>query len=447
MKTLKITLLASTFLLGLVASVASAETVAFTGAKIITSGPLGTINGGTLVIKDDRIIAVGANLAVPAGAKVIDASGKTITAGIVETDSSIGYVEVSSLGDDMSSQNDAISAAFDVEYGFNNRSQLIPVARLGGITRAIALPLAAGNSGGGQHEHDGAGAESHVEANLFGGLGAVADLSGSDHSLYRSKVAATVDLGANGAEAVNGSRGVTMVAFMSILEDVRYYKAHKSSYDKGEGRDLHLSLLDIDALVPVVDGRIPLVVHVNRASDIAMVLEMARKEKLKIIIQGGAEAWLVADKIAAAGVPVIIDAIENLPEDFEMTGARIDNAALLHKAGVKVIITGSDGATFRARETRYNAGNAVANGLGYEEAIRTMTINPAVAFGISSELGSLEVGKIADIVVWSGDPLEPLSQAEAVYINGEAQDLNTRARMLAKRYLNGPGEMPPAYSY
>lgn len=444
MRFLKTALLTSSLLLA--TQGAWAETLAFTGAKIITSGPAGTLDTATLVIKDNRIIAVGTNVTIPANARLINATGKTLTAGIIETDSSLGFVEVGSLGNDMSSQNDGISAAFDVQYGFNNRSQVIPVARLGGITRAIALPLAAGNSGGGQHEHDGAGAEPHVEANLFGGLGAVVDLSGADNSLYRSKVAATVDLGANGADAVKGSRGVTMVAFMQILEDVRYFKAHRATYDKGEGHDLHLSLLDIEALIPVVDGQMPLVVHVNRASDITTALEVARNEKLKIVIQGGAEAWLVADKIAAAHVPVIIDAIENLPDDFDMAGARMDNAALLQKAGVKVIITGSDGATFRARETRYNAGNAVANGLGYDEAIRAMTINPATAFGLSGELGSLEVGKLADVVVWSGDPLEPLSQAEAVYINGIEQDLNSRARMLAKRYQNGPNEMPPAYS-
>lgn len=424
---------------------ALAEPIAFTGAKIITSGKAGTIENGTLVIDNGRIVAVGPNVTIPAGAKVINASGKTITAGLIEADSPLGFVEVSSLGNDMASANDAFSASFEVQYGFDPDSELINVARIGGITRAIALPAAAGGGNGDAHAHDGAGAEPHIEANLFGGLGAVVDLSGEWGSVYRTRVAETVDLSGDGAKAVKGSRGVAYRVLQTIFDDVRHYKTNRAAYAKGEGRDLHMSLTDIDALVPVVDGKIPLVVRVERASDILNVLAFAKAQGIKVILVGASEGWKVADAIAAAKAPVILNATANLPENFEMLGARLDNAALLAKAGVKVIITGSDGASTRARETRYNAGNAAAHGLSYDEAIRAITSNPAEAFGLS-DLGSVEAGKIADIVIWSGDPLEPLTRAEAVYINGVSVPLTSRAYELRDRYKNGEGAMPHAYS-
>jgi imidazolonepropionase-like amidohydrolase len=432
------------------AAPALADTIAITGGKVITvSGAV--IEGGTVLIRDSRIAAVGKDVAVPKDAKVIDATGKTVTPGLIATDSGLGFVEVSSLGSEMGSGNAALSASFDVSYGYNRRSQLIPVARLGGLTRAIVLPETSGG-GDGSHRDDGevedytaggGGAESKTHG-LFGGLGAVIDLSGSSDTVYKSAVAEVADLGAGGAATAGGSRGSSLALFKAALADARHYAKNRAVYARGEGRDLSLSTADLEALIPVIEGRRPLVVYAESANDITKVLSLASDEKIRVIIRGAGEGWQVADKLAAANVTVVINAIEDLPEDFDMLTTRLDNAALLQKAGVHVIITGNEQSSHRAREARYNAGNAVANGLPYAEALKSLTFYPAQAFGLT-DLGSLEAGKLADVVIWSGDPLEPLSQPEKVLINGKEQDLTSRPLMLRDRYMKASA-LPPAYT-
>lgn len=429
---------------------AHSETLAITGGKVITASG-GTIDEGTVVVTDGRITAVGPDISIPAGATVIDATGKVVTPGLIATGSGLGFSEVSSLGNELGSSNGELSASFDVSYGFNPYSQLIPVARLGGLTRAIVLPVPSGKGGGadrdeGEIEDARAGDPgAHRTAGLFGGLAAVVDLSGSSDAIYRTKVAEVTDLGEGGADAAGGARGASFALFKAALADARHYAKNRAVYDRGEGRDLSLSKADLEALIPVAEGRLPLVVHAESAADITRVLRLAAEEHLRVIVEGASEGWQVADQLAAARVPVIIDAIEDLPEDFDRLTARLDNAALLRKAGVTVIITGNEGSMHRAREARYNAGNAVANGLAYDEAIRGMTLYPAAAFGLD-DLGSLSPGKRADIVVWSGDPLEPLSQPVNVLIDGKPQDLTSRALMLRDRYLTKDA-MPPAYSH
>lgn len=270
------------------------------------------------------------------------------------------------------------------------------------------------------------------------------DLSGSDNSVTMTKVAAIVDLGAAGAEAVKGSRGVTMVAFQNIINDVRHYAANRAVYDRGEGRELRLSAADLEALIPVVRGQIPLVVNVHRASDIGRVIDMAQSNGLKIIINGGGEAWLMASKLANANIPVILDTTQNLPDDFDQLATRLDSAAILSKAGVKIIITGEGSSNHRVRENRLRAGMAVANGMAYDEALKALTLYPAQAFGLKG-LGSIEAGNMADLVIWSQDPLEILSLPEMVFINGARQNLSNRATLLADRYKNGTDALNVSY--
>ena len=179
----------------------------------------------------------------------------------------------------------------------------------------------------------------------------------------------------------------------------------------------------------------PVIVKVDRASDIREVIAFAREQKIRIILDGAAEGWRVAGEIARAGVPVIVDAFANLPHSFSELGATLENAARLHAAGVKVTIKAGSGAAHRARELRYAAGTAVAHGLPWREALAAITANPAALFGVSDRIGSLAPGKEADLVIWSGDPLEPLSQPSAIFIRGVEQPLTSRPLQLRDRYL------------
>lgn len=428
-----------------------AETIAIVDARVVSLGQAGTLQSGTVVIRDGKIAAVGPNVAVPAGARVIQGKGRVVTPGFVAADSGLGAVEVGAVGDtnDLQTNSREISAAFDVSYGLNPDSVLLPVARLGGITRAITTPAHPGqrpaHKDDGESDFAGGAAETSRES-LFAGQAAVIHLGQANDILVKAKVAQMVPLGDSGAEVSGGARGATFVALKEALQNVRFYKANRADFDEGDTRDLGLSRADLEALIPVVEGSQPLIVEVHRASDIRQALRLAREEKLKIILDGAEEGWRVADEIAAAGVPVVLNPLADLPSSFEVLGSTLENAARLDKAGVKVVIKGNEGAAHRAREMRYNAGNAVAHGMPWENAVRAISLNPAQVFGVADQFGSLDVGKDADVVIWDGDPLEPLTQPVAVFVKGAEQSLTSRPRMLAERYKDpASGPYPPAY--
>jgi imidazolonepropionase-like amidohydrolase len=182
----------------------------------------------------------------------------------------------------------------------------------------------------------------------------------------------------------------------------------------------------------------PLIVKVDRASDIREMIALAREEKLRIILDGAGEGWRVADEIAAAQVPVILDPLADLPRSFSELGATMENAARLHAAGVTVIIKTGSGVAHRARELRYGAGNAVAWGLPHDAAVAAITINPARVFGVADRIGTLEAGRLADLVLWNGDPLEPLSQPQAIFVEGMETPLTARPLELRDRYMPPP---------
>lgn len=401
---------------------AEAETVAVTNARVMTAGPAGTIERGTVVLRDGRIVAVGAAVTIPAGARIVDGGGGVVTPGFIQADSTLGAVEVSQVprSADRATQSRGISAAFDISAGLNPDSILLPVARLAGITRAVVTPL-----------YD----DRPDWRPLFSGQAAVIDLAQRPDMVTRPRVAMVLEIGEGGAARAGGARGAEFVALRGLLEDVRFYARHRALYEQGGGRPLALSRIDLEALVPVVEGRIPLIVKVDRASDIVEVLEFARTEGLKVILDGVAEGWRVADAIARAGAPVIVDPVNNLPHSFAELGATMDNAARLDAAGVTLVLKTGSGVAHRARELRYGAGNAVAHGLPHDVALAALTINPARAFGIGDQLGSIEPGKRADLVLWSGDPFEPLSQPRAIFIDGAEQPLTARPLELRDRYL------------
>ncbi|HEX7943066.1 MAG TPA: amidohydrolase family protein, partial [Phenylobacterium sp.] len=243
-----------------------------------------------------------------------------------------------------------------------------------------------------------------------------------------------------------GARGAEFVLLKEALDDVRAYMKNRAAYDRAAYRDLALSRADLEALIPVVQGEMPLMAVANRASDIRAVLRFARDEHLKVIISGGAEAWRLAPELAAAGVPVLISSTDDRPTGLEDLGATLENAARLEKAGVKVIIQ-TGGGDHRTHEMRYDAGIAVANGMSQAGALAAITINPARAFGVAARIGSLEAGKDADLVLWSGDPFEPLSRPQLILIRGEAQPLTSRQIELRDRYKDLGRPYPPAYTH
>lgn len=394
---------------------AAAQTVAITGAKVHTiTGP--PIEGATVLVRDGRIAAVGRDVQVPADAERVDAAGQVVTPGLIDVGSNLGLVEVGAVGDTrdyVMSEPDPIRAAFDVVDGINPNSSLIPVNRLQGVTTALTSP-----AGG-----------------LIAGQAAVIDLAGArvGDMLVRPRAAmvASFDPG-----AADGARGAVSLRLRELLDDARFWRDNRASYDRGAARSLAASRLDLEALQPVLAGEMPLVVGVDRASDIEAVLRIADEYGLDLVIRGGAEAWMVADELAAADVPVIVKPLTDAPTSFARLGARFDNAALLHDAGVRVMLTSFE--THRAGDLAWEAGNAVRNGLDWAEALRAVTLTPAEVFGIDGEYGSIEPGKVADLVVWSGDPLELSGRPVRVMIRGEFVPRTSRQRELFERYRELP---------
>ena len=433
------------------ASPAAAETVAIINARIETVAAAGAIASGVLVIRDGRIAAVGASVPVPAGARVIDAHGGVVTPGLIAPSTNLGAAEVQqvdSTRDDRAGQS--VSAGFDVQYGINPASTLIPLARLGGITRAAVTPIHGGGGGTDEEEADGAsltsgGGESQ-DPGLFDGQAALIRLGVQDAAtpVIRAKAAMALDFGEAAAAAANGSRGSAMVLIRSALDDARDFARNRSGFDRGQARPYRLSRIDLEALVPVVEGRTPLLVRVHRASDIRQVLNLAAEMKLRLILEGAEEGWLVAPEIARSGTPVIVDPEAALPDQFETLGSRLDNAARLQAAGVLVAIEGSR-EFYNLRQQRFNAGTAVANGLPYAAALAAITLNPARIWGLADRVGTLEPGKEADLVIWNADPLETTSFATSVFIAGQAQPMASRETELRDRYLNPDRSYPPSY--
>jgi len=410
-------LLAAALLLA--AAPAAAQTIAITGGTVYpVSGP--AIRGGTVLIQNGRITAVGAGIAIPAGAQRIDATGKWVTPGLFESSTTMGLVEVDAvretndyeIRDVAPGSGDQVAAAFNVADGLNPRSMVIPVSRIAGVTTAVSRP-----SGG-----------------LIAGQAVAIDLAGNrmEDMLIGGPVAMFASIAENSRDAGGGTRGGQSMRLREVLEDARAWARNRQAFERGETRDFSVSRLDLEALQPVLAGRMPLAVEAHRASDIQTVLRIGREYGLKLVIVGGTEAWMVASDLAQARVPVLVKVLNNLPGSFESLGATYENAARLRRAGVQVAIT--SGETFKAYNIRQEAGNAVAYGLPWDEALRAVTLAPAQIFGVSDRYGSLEAGKVADVVVWDGDPLELLTRVSHVIIRGREVPLVSRETQLRDRY-------------
>jgi imidazolonepropionase-like amidohydrolase len=458
---------AGALLVALTSAGALAQTVAITGGTVALGDGSEPIEGGTVLIRNGRIVAAGRDVAVPADAQRVDATGKWVTPGIVAGFSRVGLVEVDAVSatNDVAANNSPFSAAIDVAPAINPRTTAIAVNRAGGVTRVIVAPGTA--------------------KSIFAGQGAVIDLGNDMDAVTRARAFQFVELGETGADEAGGSRAAAHVLFRNALREARDLGRFSTPIASGGGAreprandqrdlpleevpdnrlisagatrpdDVLLTRFDAAALVPVLQGRQLLLVHAERASDILQVLAL-RKEfpRLRLVLVGATEGWTVADRIAAARVPVIANALNDLPATFEQLAATQSNVARLRAAGVTVALGMiNDEEARQVRLARQQAGNLVAVGrlpegtaLSWGQALATITSAPAEAVGMGGEIGSLRAGRRADVVIWSGDPLENSSAAEMVLIDGVQQPLDNHQTRLRDRYRTpSEGDLPKAY--
>ena len=356
------------------AGIANAQTTAITGATVHTVGPDGSIENATIVIEGGRISAVGTNVSVPANAERVDASGKIITPGLFSAMGQLGLSEVGAVQatNDATQRGEEYSAGFDVAEAYNRRSLVIPIQRVDGITRALIAPRAGGP--------DDQGNSSHV----LSGLASVVQLGDSGDYLSRHGVAVVANLGDTGGTVAAGSRAQAVQRLRAALDDALDYRQNKAAYDRGDWRDYSISAVNMDALIPVLEGERAMIFNVDRASDIEVVIELASDYSLDAVVIGGAEACMLADELAAAGISVIIDGTANLPGDFDAINARLESGGILARAGVRVAF-GAGSQTHQARNITQSAGNAVANGMDWDDALRAITLAPAEMYGMASD--------------------------------------------------------------
>lgn len=393
-----------------------AEDFLIKNATIHTASQQGVLSDTDIYVSDGFIMQVAKNIKLKSKHTVIDAKGKHITPGLINASTQLGLVEIGAASStvDHSTKNKQQGASFNIAPAINFRSTLMPQNRINGLTRAIVQP------GGG--------------TSIFQGEGSAIALLSNRQGLISEQVAQYASYGIAGANIAGGSRASAYAMLDKALDEANYLRHNRNQYKPGFDWRFSQSLQDLDALKIVLERKIPLVISVHRSDDILQMINLAKKHSIRLVIAGASEAWMVANEIARANVPVIIDPILNLPGSFESLAIRLDGAAILNDAGVKLLFTGIDWqSTHNGYLVRQSAGNAVAYGMPAEDAIKAMTINTAEVFGIEN-YGKIAVGMEADIVVWDGEPLELSTNADVVLIKGVDQPMASRATRLRDRY-------------
>lgn len=406
----------------------NAETILIENAKVFTMSSQGVLEDVDLLIENGLIKSVAKNISTKADI-TIDGQGKIVTPGIFAVANQLGLVEIDALdqtGDMSLGEEEEAGASFSVYKAFNPNSTLIPHNRMNGITRALIKPY---NSN-----------------NIFAGQGSIMSLSGHYNALIRKDVAIFAVYGEYGADLAGGSRANALHLMQKAMQQAKEYQENREAILLGEYRELDFSLEDLEALQGIINKQVPLVINVNRASDIVTMIDFAAENDINVIFSGAAEAWKVAKQIAAAKIPVMLDPSDNIPSSFESLNKRFENAGLLDKAGVEVIFLGqSFQATHNAHTVRQSAGTAVAYGMPYDKALKAITVTPARVFGGASNYGKLIPGYKAELVIWDGDPLEVTSGADQVVIDGKLVDMTSRATKLRDRYKDISNDKNTAY--
>jgi len=386
------------------------------------------IKDGTVVVQGGRITAVGGpEVSSPAGARFINGSGLVLTPGLVATESAIGMVEI---GLEPTARDHrpggkgvpAVRADLRAWEALNPHSAAIPVNRAEGFTTAVVRPF-----GG-----------------LISGQSAAFDLAGlrPGEAGLRGPLGVHVNLGIPGSRAAGGSRSLAMMHLRRLLDAARDLRKNRAAVDGRRFRDLGYPRTQVLPLVPVIEGKTPLVVRVDRAVDILDTLRLAAEQKVRVVLSGAAEGWRVADDIARAKVPVLVAVDRNLPLSYDALASRYDNAARMYRAGV-VLGLSADGQAHNIRFLRQEAGIAAAWGLPRHAALAALTRNPAAIFGLT-ERGALKPGARANMVLWTAHPLELSARAKHLFIGGREIPVRSRQTELLERYLKmaQPGAGP-----
>jgi imidazolonepropionase-like amidohydrolase len=390
-------------------SVSGSQSVLIQNTTIMTVSDSGILENTDLLIENGLITAIGKNLTAN-DTEIIDASNMIVTPGLIAPHSQLGLVEIELERQTRDDSTDHYSAGFSISDAFNPSSTLIPYNRSGGITSAVVIPSSA--------------------RSIFSGMASVFKLDGElvTDSIAKD-IAMAVSFGAG-----SDSRASQILMLEDSFEKVLRFKDSREQYSLLADFDYDdYTIRDLEAILRVLNKEIPLIVRSNRAKDLLRMISLSNKYGIKIIFYGAKEGWRIADVLAREGIPVILDPMDNIPDSFDAIAARMDNAALLNAAGVKILITSQS--THNSYLSRQGAGNAVAYGLPQDEALKALTINVADVFGLSKDRGSIEVGKSADLVIWDGNPLEVSSFATAVMIEGHSISLMSRSKRLRDKYL------------
>jgi len=385
-------------------------------ATVHTASSAGVLEHTDVLISDGKIAELGHDIEAPAGAEVIDADGKPVTPGLFGGFSHLGIEEIGlePTVDDYSLKLGSMRPEFDVTPAFNPESVVLGVARVGGITFAVISATA---------EPGGKGAPGGT---IIAGQGSVAQLDGV---IVPKSRALFVDVGGDASALSGGSRAAEYMLLDQAISEVRSPKSLLPNDQR------LLTPAGRQTLQEYLDGHGLVVFDADRASDIRQIIALVKREKLHAVIKGGSEAWRVAPELAAAHIPVVLNPLQDLPETFDIVGATLENAAKLHRAGVKIAFSLDDPQPHNIRKVRQTAGIAVAHGLPWEAALAALTSNPAEIFGVANRNGTIARGHPADLVLWSGDPLEVTSLAQRVFIEGQSQSMQSRQTLLRDRYL------------
>ena len=401
------------------------------------------IEGGVVLLREGKIVAVGKDVSIPPGADLIDATGKIVMPGMIDSYTRLGLVEIGAVPvtRDFDEGTDPVTPQMRVADGLNPASELIPVARLNGVTSALSVP---------------------GEGNVLSGMGAVIHLNGEtvEDLVIRAPAAVHMNLGeppkgryGKKNRSPQTRMGIASVVRAALTEALDYrrkwedYEQRLGEYqaqEAGEGKEEESRGkkkkrpkppdrdLVWESLLPVLDGKIPVIARAQRVDDILTAIRLAEEFDLRLVIAKGAEAYKVADLLAEKGIPVILGPTTTQPSSMETQGASYENAARLHGAGVKISI--QTGSAHNVRNLPYEAGLAVTYGLPHDAALRAVTIDAAEILGVADRIGSIQVGKDGDIIVVSGDPFQPLTKVEHIIIRGRRIPLTSRQTELAERY-------------